>query len=157
MMRLVLVDMMRWSGCQNPNAENLVVLKAAFADLDLDVDLDARPRKVLGMDNDVAIADGIQPVLYTHSPKQALSTEDTKAARPTILWMPVPSPIAYQNYGPSTSRDTCGLESGNSSARIPTRRSERRDISRVLKSNLGPAQFEGSSLFDLKNTFLNRC
>lgn len=44
MMRLVLVDMMRWSGCQNPKAESLVVLKAGFADLDLD--LDARPGKI---------------------------------------------------------------------------------------------------------------
>lgn len=75
-MGLVLVDILRWSGCQNPEAWSLVVVKAAFADLDLD----ARPGKALEMEDDVALLVVIRPCsIYTFA-IQTLFTEDAESA-----------------------------------------------------------------------------
>lgn len=104
------------------------MLKAASADLDLD----ARPGNVLGMDNDVALLVGIRPALYTHSPNERSLQKMRDGRNPSSCGCRsrVPFRISIRTIN---KLRYLWLESGN-----------RLGIARVLKSGLGLAQFEGS-------------
>lgn len=131
-MGLVLVDILRWSGCQNPEVGSLVVVKAVFVDLDFD----ARPGKAFGTEDDVALLVSIRPALYTHSPNKRSLQKMRNRRNPSfcVCLSRVSLRISIRTFNKLRH---LWLELGN-----------RLGIPRVLKSALGLAQFEGSLMFD---------